>query len=128
MPQQPQGWTDEKVEQIIGNLLRAGVILSGIVVLLGGVLHLVQNGRSRVPDYSTFHGVEANLKSPVAVVQDSLRGDSEALIQLGLLLLIATPVARVLFTIFAFLREKDYLYVGITLFVFVVLLVSLFWV
>lgn len=120
-------WTNEQVEQIVGNLLRIGVLLSGIVVLIGGTLYLIQQGHEEVPDYTIFDGVPSNLKSPVSIVQEALAGRSLALIQLGLLLLIATPVARVLFTIFAFMVQKDYLYVGITLIVFVVLIYSLFW-
>ena len=50
-----------------------------------------------------------------------LDGRGRALIQLGLLLLIATPVARVAFSVFAFERQRDWTYVGITLFVLAVL-------
>jgi uncharacterized membrane protein len=45
--------------------------------------------------------------------------------QLGLLLLIATPIARVAFSIFAFALERDWLYVGLTTVVFAVLLFSI---
>lgn len=50
----------------------------------------------------------------------------KAIIQLGLLLLVATPIARVVFSAFAFFAEGDYLYVGITLLVLAVLMFSLF--
>ena len=50
----------------------------------------------------------------------------QAIIQFGLLLLIATPVARVAFAAIGFAMERDYLYVVITLIVLVVLLYSLF--
>ena len=43
-------------------------------------------------------------------------------IALGLLLLILTPIARIVFSIFGYLLEKDYLYVSITLFVLAVIL------
>jgi uncharacterized membrane protein len=65
------------------------------------------------------------LRSPTGVVKHAFTGDSRALIQLGLLLLIATPVARVLFAAFAFLLEKDWLYVAVSLIVFTVLMYSL---
>ena len=127
MSQQPQqGWTDQQVEQIVGNLLRAGVIASAALVLLGGILYLIEKG-SNSPDARLFRGERQDLTSPPEIIQDALAGRSQDLIQAGLLLLIATPVARVLFTIFAFLRQRDYLYVGITLIVFVILLYSLFW-
>lgn len=126
MSQVPPGWADEQMEQIVGNLLRTGVILAGIVVCLGAILYLGQNGLHEVPNYTTFEGVPADLKSPKGIIKESLTLRSEALIQLGLLLLIATPVARVLFTILAFLRTRDYLYVVITVMVFVLLVYSLF--
>jgi uncharacterized membrane protein len=47
-------------------------------------------------------------------------------IMLGLLLLVATPVARVVFSVAGFLRERDFLYVVLTLIVLAVLLSSLF--
>jgi uncharacterized membrane protein len=47
-------------------------------------------------------------------------------VQLGVLLLIATPVARVAFSALAFARQRDYTYVALTLFVLAVLLCSLF--
>ncbi len=48
------------------------------------------------------------------------------LIQTGIVVLIATPVARVAFSVFGFAREGDRLYVGITLFVLGTLLYGLF--
>ena len=77
--------TDERIERILGTLLRAGVMLAALVVIAGGVL-------SR-PEVIGF----------------------------GLVLLIATPVARVVFSVVAFTLERDWLYVGITLFVLAVL-------
>ena len=48
------------------------------------------------------------------------------IIQLGLLLLIATPVARVVFSVIGFVRQRDFVYVVLTLIVLAVLLYSLF--
>jgi len=115
---------DQKMEIAIGQLLRAGVLLAAAVVFIGGVLYLNQTRGPR-PDYSTFHGVAAALRSPAGVVKQAFTGDSHAIIQLGLLLLIATPVARVLFAVFGFLLEKDWHYVVVSLVVFAVLMYSL---
>jgi len=127
MPEQSkrQGWTDQKVEIIVGNLLRAGVILAAAVVLLGGIEYLVKYGTT-IPDYRSFHGVPEELKSPSGIVVAAVTLRPRGLIALGLLLLIATPVARAVFTIFAFYMEKDYTYVGITVLVLAVLLFSMF--
>lgn len=126
MPRQGAGWTDAQVEVVLGNLLRVGVIVAAGVVLLGAVPYLVRYGGERV-DRSTFEGEPAELCSPVGIVTGALLGHRRALIQLGLLLLIATPVARVAFTVLAFARERDWTYVALTLVVLVVLLYSMFW-
>jgi uncharacterized membrane protein len=129
-PQRQQGpapsWSDEQVEQVVGNLLRLGVVVSALVVFAGGVLFLARHGRERVEDRHEFKGEPEEFRKPGLIVQAAARGRSQGLIQLGLLLLIATPVARVVFSAFAFLRQRDYTYVAITLLVLAVLLYSLF--
>ncbi len=122
----PAGWNDTRIEIIVGVLLRTGVILAAAVVLFGAVLYLVHHGHE-IPNYKAFHGEPESLKSPVDIVHGVTELNARAIIQLGLLLLIATPVARVLFSAIAFAIERDWMYVGITLIVFFVLMFSLFW-
>jgi uncharacterized membrane protein len=119
-----QSWNDQRIEVIIGTLLRTGVILAATVVLIGGALYLARHGRE-IPDFRTFHGEPQSLKNPAEIVHGVLAGSARAIIQLGLLLLIATPVARVLFSAFAFAIERDWMYVVITLIVFAILMYSL---
>jgi uncharacterized membrane protein len=119
-----RGWSDQKMEVAMGNLLRAGVLIAAAVVCIGGVLYLNQTRGPR-PDYATFHGVAAEFRSPSAIVKQLPSGNSSAIIQFGLLLLIATPIARVVFAAFAFFAEKDWLYVVVSLAVLVVLMYSL---
>jgi uncharacterized membrane protein len=116
--------TDRQVERSIAILLRAGVLLAASVVLLGGILHLRQRG-SDPPHYHTFRGEPVDLMKPSLVIRGALSGRPEAIIQLGLLLLILTPVARVLFSTAAFAFEGDRMYVIMTLMVLAVLLYSL---
>jgi uncharacterized membrane protein len=118
-------WTDERVEKILGTLLQSGVIISGAVVLAGGVLYLLRYGRLPM-HYENFVAERERLGSLAGVVHDALHGDGRAIIQCGLLLLIGTPVARVLFSIIGFALEKDRLYVALTLIVFFILIYSLF--
>ena len=94
-------------------------------VLIGGVLYLSRHGHE-VPDYAAFHGEPESLKSPIDIFQGVMQLNARAIIQLGLLLLIATPVARVLFSAIAFAIERDGMYVVITLVVLAILLFSLF--
>ncbi len=120
-----QTWDDKRIEVIIGALLRTGVMLAASVVVFGALIYLARHGHE-VPNYSVFRGEPANLTSMSAIVHGALGMSGSAIIQLGLLLLIATPVARVLFSAIAFALERDYLYVFITLIVLAILLYSLF--
>jgi len=113
-----------KIEQIIGVLLRAGVALAVLVVLAGGVLYLGRYGEEPAK-YRSFHGENAHLLSVAGTADAAFGGDPAAIIQLGLLILIATPIARVIFSVFAFAAGRDRLYVGITLIVLAILLASL---
>jgi uncharacterized membrane protein len=117
---------DTRMEGRVGMLLRVGVLSSAAVILLGGVLFLVHHGRSIV-DFTVFSGTPPELRRPGSILRDALHGDDLAIIQCGILMLIATPVARVAFSIFVFLEERDFLYVTIAGIVLLILLYSLIW-
>lgn len=119
-----QQWTEERVELVVATILRAGVALSSLVVLVGGILYLVRYG-SAFPHHEVFRGEPEELRAVPGIFQQALALHSRGMIQLGLLLLIATPVARVAFSIFGFAMERDRKYVVITLIVFCVLVYSL---
>ena len=101
-----QLWTDQEFETKVGNLLRAGVLTSACVVAIGGFAYLVQHGHER-PHYGKFTGEPSELRNVSLIFLDAIRGNSHGIIQLGILLLIATPVARVLLAAYAFLRQRD---------------------
>ncbi len=117
-------WSDERVEIIIGNLLRAGVTIAAALVFAGAIVYLARHGGER-PDRSVFRGEPADLRSITGIVHDAIALRGRGLIQLGLLVLIATPVARVAFSVFAFLKQRDWLYVGVTMIVLGLLVFSL---
>lgn len=119
-----ENWSDEGLERVISVLLRTGVFLSAAIVLAGGVLYLTQHG-SEPAAFRTFHAVAPSYRSVAAVVPLAARLDSEAVIQFGLLLLIATPIARVAFSVAAFIFERDGTYVVISAIVLAILLFSL---
>jgi uncharacterized membrane protein len=124
MPKPKRAWTDQRVEIILGRLLRGGVFLAAAIVLIGGVLYLVRHGAA-FPDYRDFRGEPTDLRTVRGIVADGLTWSSRGLIQLGLLLLVVTPVARVAFSVFAFIRLRDRMYVNVTLIVLILLLYSL---
>ena len=119
-----EGWSDTDVEQVIGNLLRIGLLLSTAVVLVGGAIYLVRHGHE-LPDYRLFRGEPVALRSIGGIVEMAQDLLGRGFIQLGLLLLLATPVARVLFSVYAFIKQRDPFYVGVTLVVLAVLLTSI---
>lgn len=118
------GWTDDRVERLMGNLLRFGVSLATLVVLVGGGVYLVRDGATR-PEYGVFRSEPAALRGPVGILGEAWSWHGVGVIQLGLLLLIATPVARVVFSVIAFALQRDLTYVAITLIVLAVLTYSL---
>jgi uncharacterized membrane protein len=119
-------WEKEKVGQIIGNLLRIGVVMAAALVLIGGVTYLIRHG-GEITSYQLFRGEPENLRSVSGIASNAATFHGRGLIQLGLLVLIATPVARVIFSVFVFAKQRDRTFVVITLIVLSVLIFSLFW-
>jgi len=134
----PNGREDPltRMELVISYALRGGVLLSAVVILTGiAWFGLTQDtGYAKVlphqlSDLLTFHQTSGPGFFPTSltgVLTGAIAGRSYAIIGLGMLLLIATPVMRVALSVFFFLAQRDWLYLGITLFVLVVLLLSLF--
>lgn len=124
-PEQSPKGNDLRIEITISFLLRTGLVLATVLVLTGGIIYLFQHG-AEFPAYTSFHGEPTELKSLNGVLRSALDLESRGIIQLGLLLLIFTPISRVIFSALAFLFRKDYLYVSVTLFVLVILIFNLF--
>jgi len=119
-----QPWTDQKVEFIIADLLRAGVLVAATLVAAGGLVYLVRHGHSPA-NYRVFRGEPRGLRYTGGIVREFFNARSRGIIQLGLIFLIATPVARVAFSTVAFALERDRLYVAFTLVVLAILFYSL---
>ena len=116
---------DKRLETIIGYTLRIGVTAAAVLVLAGGVYYLIEN--AFIPaDYHTFHPTAKTSRDLSGIVENALALNSLGIIQLGLLVLIATPIVRVILSIVAFILERDTLYVAATLIVLATLLYSLF--
>jgi uncharacterized membrane protein len=117
-------WTDLRLEIVISVLLRTGVLISAAVVLLGGICFLSRHGQEQ-PEYRVFHGTPQIYRSVSGVVHAAGPSNCQAVIQLGLLLLILTPVARVAFSLAGFAMEHDKTYVLLTSMVLAILIYSL---
>ena len=119
-------WSDHEVEQIVGRLLQVGVLVAAtVVVAIGAVALLMVHGSSTV-DFSRFQGDDDRSCAASAAWSHGVAvRDPRAIVQLGLILLIATPVARVALTLVAFVLQRDRLYVALTTVVLAVLLYGL---
>ncbi|AXB57530.1 DUF1634 domain-containing protein [Flavobacterium fluviale] len=122
---QEEKFGEKDFQSIIGNLLRYGVWISLAVAFMGGIVYLMHNG-SQIEDYSVFKENDRNIFEVIAdVYNGAVQGNGESLIFTGIVLLFLTPVLRVLLSLFSFLLEKDYLYVGITLIVITIIIISI---
>ena len=108
-----------------GRCYITGVFIAAGIVIAGGILFLIQHPQE-VPAFSTFIGEPARLRHIHVILQEAFAFKSRAVIQLGLLILIATPVARVIFSLAGFIIEKDRVYIIITFIVLSILFFSLF--
>ena len=116
--------TDRSIERTLSTLLRAGVLISGLIVLAGGIYYLAAHG-AEPADYRHFAGQPAahRIIGQIAATAFALRAQS--VIQFGILALIATPILRVAVSLVGFTMERDAKYVGITALVLALLLYSL---
>jgi uncharacterized membrane protein len=115
---------DDEFAVLLGCVLRAGVTIAAAIVTVGAVVYLAKRGTVH-PDYQAFTGEPADLRSIRGILSDAAHGSGRGLIQLGLLVLIATPIVRVLCSIAGFWREGDRIYVFVTLTVLGLLAYSL---
>ena len=118
------GPTDRQVERLIGGLLRIGVIVAGSITAAGGIWFMSRHARD-IPRFDAFHGEPQSLTSAGGIIGAALSLHSDALIQLGLLVLIAVPILRVAVSIVAFALERDWQYCAVTILVLAILLFSL---
>jgi uncharacterized membrane protein len=115
---------DRDMEIVMGNLLRIGVLLSALIVAVGGIIFLSKHG-TQLQHYHFFQSEPRRLRDIGDIWKTALQGRGQSLIQFGLIILIATPIARIAFSIIGYFLEKDYLYMLITLIVLGVIFFSL---
>ena len=115
---------EQRMDEWMGRLLQGGVTLAAALVLAGGILYLLRHPMPM--NYRQFHGEPQDLRSIRGIFANAKALNGPGLIQLGLLVLIATPVARVVYSVAAFATQKDWKYVIITLIVLGLLCYSLF--
>jgi len=118
-------WQERDVELYIGKMLRFGVALASIITVAGGIIYIFQHPHEQ-PNFTTFIGTPEYLRKLSTIIPRLLRFDGLAIIQLGVAVLIATPILRVAFSIIAFAIEKDKMYILITGIVLAIILGNMF--
>jgi uncharacterized membrane protein len=116
--------TDHDLDLSIAAMLRFGVTLAAIIVIIGGALYL-RHPLSATPDLQHFQAGVPSLTTISGIITGVIHLSPPSIIQFGMVILIATPVARVLLCVIGFARQKDRLYVFISSFVLLVLIYSL---
>lgn len=124
MPPSSHRPTDHELDLSVAAMLRIGISLAAIVVLAGGLLSL-RHPHATVPNYTHFTASGPALSTVAGILHGTAHANPGAIIQLGMLLLIATPVARVMYCVYGFARQRDKLYVLISLTVLMILFYSL---
>jgi uncharacterized membrane protein len=117
--------TDQRMETLMGRLLQVGVLAAASLVAMGGVFYLLRHGQQPVA-YATFLPEPLPLRHPSRLLHQLRRSGAQAMLVLGILVLLATPVCRVIFAVVSFAIERDRLYVVISGIVLAVLLFGIF--
>ena len=113
------------VEVAISLVLRIGVFLAFAIVSSGGTMYLIRHYADTTA-FQSFNGTERDLLRLNSIWGAARTLRSDALIQLGLVVLILTPIARVLMSAIGFAIDGDRLYLAVSSIVLAVLLYSLF--
>lgn len=119
-----KGAMDTTMDIVLSIVLRLGLTLAIAAILYGGYLYFINNGTIGIED-RVFNGIPASFDGLGQLLTASWKGDGASWIQLGIVLLVATPVVRVAFCAVIFLLEKDLFYVGASCLVLALLLYSL---
>jgi len=120
-----KNFTDVDLNRSVGNLLRLGVILS-VATSLIGFIKLFTEGFKMPKKYTSLDMGSSSEKVWGLFWNSLCKGEGMAIIQLGILLLIFTPLVRIIFALIGYLKEKDYVYVVISSIVLAIMAVSFF--
>jgi uncharacterized membrane protein len=107
---------DRDMQQLLGHELRTGTIVSITIVFIGGVFFIYRHGHS-ISNYRTFKGIPSFIQTASGIFHGIGALKGQAMIQLGIVLLIATPILRIVFSAIGFVLEKDYMYLAISILV-----------
>lgn len=114
---------------LISRTLRWGVTIASVLAGIGGIFYFIQHGGEllNTEKYQSFAYKDAQDPATTTfggILEGAFSGNSESLIQLGVIALLLTPIMRVVLSLFDFLKQRDWLYVAITAFVLGVIVMN----
>ena len=114
---------------LISRTLRLGVTIASVLAAIGGILYFIQHGGELLNQEKYQSFAYSDIQNPATttftgILQGAWVGNSESLIQLGVIALLLTPIMRVVLSLFDFVKQRDWLYVAITTFVLTVIVVN----
>ena len=112
------------MNELIGNTLRIGVFAACIIALVGGIYYLATTLGHPVPDYTAFHKGAVSYTTFGGIVRGAFSLSATEWMQLGVVVLMLTPIMRVVLSLVDFSIQRDWLYVAITAIVLVVIIVN----
>jgi uncharacterized membrane protein len=112
------------IETAVSRILRAGVFAALAAAIVGAGIHFLGHPSDRV-SFAAFTGVDPALTSPAGILNQAARGDGLAVMQLAVLILVATPIVRVLASLVTFAALRERFFVLVTLLVLVMLALGL---
>jgi uncharacterized membrane protein len=112
------------MREMIGNTLRIGVVTACCIALVSGIYYLIRHGGEPIPDLTTFHKEPASYTSVQGIFKGLATLSAKDWMQLGVLVLMLTPILRVALSLVDFARQRDWLYVVITAIVFLVIAIN----
>lgn len=117
---------DTAIELVISKVLRYGVYLSMFFAVVGGMVYIAHHGGEPVGNqYAKYIEKDDGFFDYVRqTVVGVFQGHGSDVIILGVVLLLATPTVRILFSLFGYVLEKDKLYIAVTLIVLAIIAVS----
>ncbi len=115
------------IEIWISYVLRIGVTVAGAIILIGVLVFLIRGPVAGEP--GSYHAVTGGGGHSIAISWEDVwngvkAGQGLAIVQLGLLVLVLTPLMRVGMTVILFLAERDIPFIVVTTIVFIILVIG----
>jgi uncharacterized membrane protein len=118
-----------EINDSITYVLRIGVVTSIILIIIGAVLLFLQGSSNGFP-IGELASTSSKINSSMFSASDMINGlflyQGLDFMLLGIIVLIITPIARVITSVLSFMYERNWLYVVITLIVFINMMVAIF--